>query len=305
MLKSQVIFISLLFRILHSLNHIQFPLFMLSELNIAILRPFLCFYCLTRLIICLNHKVIFISLLFRILHHLNHIQFPLFMLSELNIAILRPFLCFHCLTRLIICLNHKVIFISLLFKILHSLNHIQFPLFMLSKLNIAILRPFLCFHCLTRLIICLNHELIFISLLYRILHSLNHILFMLSKVNFARLRQFLCFDCLTKLIKCFNHKVMFISLLFRILHSLNHIQLPLFMLSKVNIAILRPFVCFHCLTKLIVCLNHEFIFISLLFRILHSLNHIQLPLFTVCKVNIAISRPFLCFLCLNKLIISA
>ena len=166
---------------------------------------------------------------------------------------------------------------------------------MLSKLNIAILRPFLCLYCLTRLIICLNHEVLFISLLFKILHSLNHILFMLSKVNFARLRQFLCFDCLSKLIKCFNHKVMFISLLFRILHSLNHIQLPLFMLSKVNIAILRPFLCFHCLTKLIVCLNHEFIFISLLFRIFHSLNHIQLPLFTLSKVNIAMSRPFLCF----------
>ena len=196
-------------------------------------------------------------------------------------------------TKLIICLNHKVIFISLLFRFLHSLNHI---LFMLSKLNIAILRPFLCFHCLIRLIICLNHELIFIFLMYRFLHSLNHILFMLSKVNFSRFRQFLCFDCLTKLI------IMFISLLFRTLHSLNHIQFPLFMLSKLNIAILRPFLCFHCLIRLIICLNHELIFISLLFRILRSLNNIQLPLFILITLSIALLRRFLIFHCLTMLI---
>ena len=61
------------------------------------------------------------------------------------------------------------------------------------------------------------------------------------------------------------------------------------MLSKVNIAIVRPFLCFHCLTKLIIIfLNQEVVFISLLFRILHSLNHIQLPLFILRKLNIAI-----------------
>ena len=95
----------------------------------------------------------------------------LFMLSKVNIAILRPFLCFHCPTKLIICLDHEVFFISLLFRILHTLNHIQLPLFMWSKVNIAILRPFLCFHCLTKLITCLNHEVIFISFLFRILHE--------------------------------------------------------------------------------------------------------------------------------------
>ena len=90
----------------------------------------------------------------------------------------------------------------------------------------------------------------------------------------------------------FNHEAILISLLFRILHCLNHIQLTLFMLSKVNIAILRPFLCFHCRTKLIIHLNHEEMFIS---RILHCLNHIQLPLFMLCKMNIAIFRSFLCF----------
>ena len=114
-------------------------------MNIAILRPFLCSRCLTKLIICLNHNVIFISLLIRILHSLNHIQLPLFMLSEVNIGILRPFLCFRCLTKLIICFNHIVIIISLLFRIFHSLNKMQLPPFLLCKVNIVILRPFLYF----------------------------------------------------------------------------------------------------------------------------------------------------------------
>ena len=67
------------------------------------------------------------------------------------------------------------------------------------------------------------------------------------------------------------------------------------MLSKVSIANLRPFLCFRCQTKLIIRLNDEVIFISLLFMSLHSRNHIQLPLFMFSKVNIAIFRSFLCF----------
>ena len=78
-----------------------------------------------------------------------------------------------------------------------------------------------------------------------------------------------------------NHEVILISLLLKSVHSLNQIQLPLFILSKVNIAISRPFPCFRCLTMLIIRLNHEVIFISLLFRFVHSLNHIQLPLFVL------------------------
>ena len=38
-----------------------------------------------------------------------------------------------------ICLNHEVIFISLIFRIVYSLNHILLPLFMLSKVIIALL----------------------------------------------------------------------------------------------------------------------------------------------------------------------
>ena len=65
------------------------------------------------------------------------------MLREVNIGILRSFLCFRCLTKLIIRFNHNVIIISLLFRIFHSLNHIQLLLFILSKVDISILRPFL------------------------------------------------------------------------------------------------------------------------------------------------------------------
>ena len=62
------------------------------------------------------------------------------------------------------------------------------------------------------------------------------------------------------------------SLLFMILQSLNHILLPLFMLKKVNVTLLRQFLGFYCLSKLIILLNHDAFFVSLLFRILQSLN---------------------------------
>ena len=78
------------------------------------------------------------------------------MLSKVSIAILKQLLCFHCLTKLIICIQPLVIFISILFRILDSLNHIQLPLFMLITLSIALLRRFLLFHCLTKTVICLN-----------------------------------------------------------------------------------------------------------------------------------------------------
>ena len=127
---------------------------MFSKVSIVILKQLLCFHCLTKLILFIKPYVIFISLLFRILQSLNHIQLPLFMLITLSIALLRRFLCFHCLTKLVICLNPYFIFISIIFRIVDSLNHIQLPLFMLITLSIALLRRLLCFHCLTRLEIC-------------------------------------------------------------------------------------------------------------------------------------------------------
>ena len=74
----------------------------------------------------------------------------------------------------------------------------------------------------------------------------------------------------------------------RIVSSLNHIQLPLFMINKVNDALLRQFVGFYCPSKLIIRLTRDVCLISLLFRIVSSLNHIQLPLFMSDKVNVTL-----------------
>ena len=137
-------------------------------------------------------------ILFRILKCLNRIQLPLLMSIMLSTALLRRILCFHCLTKTVICLNPYVNFMSILFRILDSLNHIHLPLFMLSKVSIAILKQLLCFYCLTKLIICIKPKVIFISILFRILDSL----FVLRKVTIAILKLLLCFHCLTKLIIC-------------------------------------------------------------------------------------------------------
>ena len=45
------------------------------------------------------------------------------------------------------------------------------------------------------------------------------------------------------------------------------------------------------------------IFISILFRILDSLKYIQLPLFMLITLSIALLRQFLCFNCLTKTVI--
>ena len=75
------------------------------------------------------------------------------------------------------------------------------------------------------------------------------------------------------------------------------------MISKVNVALLRQFVRLHCLSKLMIRLTHDVFLISLLFRIVSSLNHIHLPLFMINKVNPTIFRQFLGLYCLSKLII--
>ena len=220
---------------------------------------------------------------------LNHFQLFLFMLSNVNeFAILRKFLGFYCLSKLRIWLNHDAFFMSILFRIVSSLNHFQLHLFMLSKVNETILRQFLGFYCLSKLRIWLNHDAFFMSILFRIVSSLNHFqlpVFMLSKVNETILRQFLGFYCLSKLRIWLNHDAFFMSILFRIVSSLNHFQLPLFMLSNVNNTQLRKFLGFYCLSKLRICLNHDAFFISILFRIVSSLNHFQLHLFMLSKVN--------------------
>ena len=89
------------------------------------------------------------------------------------------------------------------------------------------------------------------SILFRILDSL----FVLTKVCIAILKQLLSFHCLNKLTLCLNPLVMFVSIIFRILESLNRIQLHLLMFIMLSIALLRRILCFHCLTKTVICLN--------------------------------------------------
>ena len=109
---------------------------------------------------------------------------------------------------------------------------------------------------------------------------------MINKVNVTLLRQFLNLNCLTKLIIWFTHDFFLISLLFRIVSSLNQFQLPLFMINKVNVKLLRQFLGLYCPSKLIIWLTHDVFLISLLFRIVSSLNQFQLPLFMINKLNV-------------------
>ena len=162
-----------MFRIVSSLNQFHLPLFMIKKVNVTILRQFLGFYCLSKLIIWLTHDVFLISLLFRIVSSLNQFHLPLFMIKKVNVAILRQFLGFYCLSKLIIWLTHDVFLISLLFRIVSSLNQFHLPLFMINKVNVILLRQFLGFYCLSKLIIWLTRNLFLISLVFGIVSSLN------------------------------------------------------------------------------------------------------------------------------------
>ena len=296
MVKSRCFFHVNIIQDVSSLNHIQLPLFMLSKVNETFLRQFLGLYCLSKLRIWLNHDGFFMSILFRILSSLKHFQFSLFMISKVNEIFLRQFLGLYSLLMLRISLNRDGFLMSILFRIVSSLNHFQLPLFMLSKVNETILRQFLGFYCLSKIRIWLNHDGFFMSILFRIVSSLNHFqlpLFMISKVNESFKRQYLGLYSLLMLRIWLNHDGFFMSKLFRIVSSLNHFQLPLFMLSKVNETILRQFLGFYCLSKIIIWLNHDGFFMSILFRIVSSLNHFQLPLFMISKVNESFKRQYL------------
>ena len=280
-------FMSILFRFVSSLNHFQLHLFMISKVNETILRQFLGLYSPLMLRIWLNHDAFLMSILFRIVSSLNHFQLPLFMLSKVNETILRYFLGLYSLLMLRIWLNQDAFFMSILFRIVSSLNHFQLPLFMLINVNNMLLRQFHKFYCLSKLMF-LNDDAFFMSILFRIVSSLIHFqlpLFMLIKVNETLLRQYLGFYCLSKLRIWLNHDGFFKSILFRIVSSLKHFQLPLFMLSKVNETMLRQYLGFYCLSKLRILLNHDAFFMSILFRIVSSLKHFQLPLFMISKVN--------------------
>ena len=238
--------------------------------------------------IWLNHDGFFMSILFRIVSSLNNFQLHLFMLSKVNETFLRQFLGLYSLLMLRIWLNHDGFFMSILFRIVSSLNLFQLPLFMLSKVNEIILRQFLGLYSLLMLRIWLNHDGFFMSILFRIVSSLNHFqlpLFVIRKVNETFLSQFLGLYSLLMLRIWLNHDASFLSILFRIVSSLNHFQLPLFVISKVNETILRQFLGLYCLSKLRIWLNHDGFLMSILFRIVSSLNHFQLPLFVISKVN--------------------
>ena len=217
---------------------------MINKVNVTLLRQFLGLYCLSKLIIRLTHDVFLISFLFRIVCNENQFHLPLFMINKVNVTLLRQFLCFYCLSKLIIWLTHDVFLISLLFRIFSSLNQFHLPLFMINKVNVTLLRQFLGLYCPSKLIIWLTHDVFLISLLFRIVSSLNQFhlpLFMINKVNVTLLRQFLGLYCSSKLIIWLTHDVFLISLLFRIVSIQNQFHLPLFMINKVNVTLLRQF----------------------------------------------------------------
>ena len=192
------------------------------------------------------------------------------MINKVNVTLLRQFLGLYCLSKLIIRLTHDVFLLSLLFRIVSSQNQFHLLLFMINKVNVTLLRQFLGLYCPSKLIIRLTHDVFLISLLFRIFSSLNQFhlpLFMINKVNVTLLRQFLGLYCPSKLIIRLTHDVFLISLLFRIVSSLNKFHLPLFMINKVNVTLLRQFLGLYCPSKLIIRLTYDVFLISLLFRI--------------------------------------
>ena len=188
----------ILFRIVCTKNQFHLPLFMINKVNVTLLRQFICFYCLSKLIIKLTHDVFLISLLFRIAYSQNQYHLPLFMINNVNVTLLKQFLGLNCPSKLIIWLTHNVFLISLLFRIFSSLNQYHLHLFNINKVNVTLLRQFLGLYCSSKLIIMLTHDVCIISLLFRIVSVQNkfHLaLFMNNKVNVTLLRQFLGFYC--------------------------------------------------------------------------------------------------------------
>ena len=193
-LTYDVFLILLLFRIVSSQNQFHLPLFMINNVNVTLLRQFLGLHCPSNVTIRLTHDVFLILLLFRIFFSMNQFHLPLFMINKVNVTLLKQFLCLYCPSKLIIRLTYDVCFISLLFRIVSSLNHIDLPLFMINNVNVTLLRQFLGLYCPSKLIIRLTHDVFLMSLLFRIVSCQNQFhlpLFMFNKVNVTFLRQFL------------------------------------------------------------------------------------------------------------------
>ena len=126
---------------------------------------------------------------------------------------------------------------------------------------------------------------------------------MINKVNVTLFRQCLGLYCPSKLIISLTHDVCIISLLFRIVSSMNKFHLPLFMMNKVNVTLLKQFLGLYCPSKPIIRLTHGVFLMSLLFRIFSSLNQFHLPLFMINKVIVTLLKQFLGLYCPSKLII--
>ena len=140
---------------------------MINKVNVTLLRQFLGLYCPSKLSIRLSYDVFLILLLFRIISILNQFQYHLFMINMVNVTLLRQFLGLYCPSKLMIRLTDDVFLISLLVRIVSNLNHIDLRLFMNYKVNVTLLRQFLCLYCLSKLIISLTHDVCLIQLLFR------------------------------------------------------------------------------------------------------------------------------------------
>ena len=126
---------------------------------------------------------------------------------------------------------------------------------------------------------------------------------MIIKVNVTLLRQFLGLYCSSKHIIWLSYDVFSISLLFRIVSIQNQFHLQLCIINKVNVTLLRQFLCLYCLSKLIIRLTHDVFLISLLCRIVSSQNQFHLPLFMIIKVNVTLLKQLLGLYCPSKLIV--
>ena len=116
---------------------------------------------------------------------------------------------------------------------------------------------------------------------------------MINKVNVTLLEQLLLgLYCPSKLIIRLTHDVFLMSLLFRIVSCQNQFHLPLLMINKVNVTLLRQFLGLYCPSKLIVRLTYDVFLISILFRIVSNLNQIDLFLFMIYKVNVTLLSSF-------------
>ena len=128
--------------------------------NVALLRQYLGLYCLSKIIIRLTHDALSISLLFSFVSSLNQFHLPLFMINKLNNALFRQYIGLYCLSKIIIMLTHDALSISLLFSFVSSLNQFHLFLFMINKVNNALLRQYLGLYYLSMIIIRLTHDVL-------------------------------------------------------------------------------------------------------------------------------------------------